>query len=176
MIWLPYRRYQLTTQLNSLQLKQKMQTAAGRTLSDAEIKQGIIFNNDENTNGFNVSIINNKIYIKEPTVIRFGAYTNSFKPEAKIVMEDAPQGTWLRIVLKPPTFAMVFICVAVCFIVAAVMFSKKDDLAVGKHRDIAVVIFAVLMFWYFLPVVGFNADLLKIKLFIDDLFEADHEN
>ena len=155
MVWWPYLRYELTSKLSPQQIKEKIDQLGE---SDAE---------------YMVRYTNSVIHIRESSNFKFGAHSRSFKPEATLVAGSADEGFKYRIIIKSRTSSMLFLALVVLGIIAGIVFSRRNDLLIGHYKDTAIVCICVLVMGYFLPVVTFNADIKRLKLFIDDLLDVE---
>ena len=155
MVWWPYIQYELASKLSPQQIKEKV---------------GSI---DEPDIDYLVGCSDDAIRIKESLNFKFGAHSRSFKPEAILLAASAGESFKYRIVIQPRISSMLLLVLVVLGIVAGIGFSKVNDLLVGHYKDTAIVCVCVLMMGYFLPVVAFNADLKRLKLFIDDLLDVE---
>lgn len=158
MLWWPYRRYELTSKLSPQQLKEKIDWA---DWSEAE---------------YTITYAEKYISIKESANFKFGAYSKSFKPEATLVKVAVAEGSGFRVVIKTRTAQLLLLFLVILLIIAGVAFSKRYQLSLGNYKDTLIACVGVLVLGYLLPVVNFNADLSKLKLFIDELLEIDQQN
>jgi hypothetical protein len=156
MVWLPYCRYELTTKLSPEQIREKLQ--------------------EDDSQSFIADFLPDYIRIKDQDDFRFGDYSRSFKPQAKLYLTTLPQGTKISVVFKPAAKAILILCLVMIILLAGIVFSKSNDLIVGRYKETAIACFGLVILGYLLPVVAFNADLTKLKLFIDDLLEVEPEN
>lgn len=154
MLWWPYQQYVLKSRLSLQQIKKKL---------DHAVENGGV--------GYAVQYLEKLILIKEASEFKFGAHSRSFKPEITLV-ELSEQNTY-RVSYKLNTIAILLLVLAVIIILAAIAFSKRNALAIGNYKDPIIAGVCVLLVGYFLPVISFNAELSKLKLFIDDLLEVD---
>lgn len=155
MVWLPYRRYELSSKLSPGQIKEKLQ---------------------ENDLGYTADFLPGCNYLNEQDSFRFGAYSGSFKPQAKLYLTATTGGTKASVVLKPATKAILILSFIIILLLAGIAFSKRNDLSVGRYRETAIACVGVLILAYLLPVVAFNTGFSKLKLFVDDLLEVGEEN
>lgn len=157
MLWMPYQQYVLTSKLSPQQIKEKFDEAGEEV-------------------DYTVRYSEKVIYIKEALNFRFGAHSRSFRPEATLTAIPGGQGYNYRITLKPRTSALLLLVFLVLAIIAGIALSKRNELMIGNYKDTVIVCICVLIMSYFLPVITFNADLAKLKLFIGDLLEVEQEN
>jgi hypothetical protein len=155
MIWWPYLRYELTGKPSPQQIKEKIDQ-----LGESEAE-------------YVVRHAGGVIHITESSNFKFGAHSRSFKPEATLVATPAVEGFKYRIIIKSRTSSILFLALVVLGIIAGIAFSRRNDLLIGHYKDTAIVCICVLMMGYFLPVVTFNADIKRLKLFIDDLLDVE---
>jgi len=152
LLWWPYRQYVLDGKLSRQQIKEKLESTGkegGSTYTARYTEKGI--------------------YVKEAINFKFGAYSRAFKPEATIV-EIGPSK--FRVTIKLPAAQLLLLLTALLLIVAGIAFSKRGDLAASNFKNTLIVCCGVMFLGYLLPVVTFNAELNKLKLFIDDLLEV----
>ncbi|GAA4086472.1 hypothetical protein [Mucilaginibacter panaciglaebae] len=154
MVWLPYRRYELTSKLSPEQIKEKLQ---------------------EGDSEYTADFLPDYIRLKEQDMFSFGAYSRSFKPQAKLYLTVTTDGTKASVVLKPAAKVILISCLVIILLLASIAFSKRSDLSTGRYKETAVACFGILVFGYLLPVVAFNADLSKFKLFIANLLEVEQD-
>lgn len=152
-LWWPFINYELTSKLSPQQISEKIEALG-----------------DDN---YLVSCTNEVIYIKESSNFKFGSHSRSFKPEATLVAVPAREAYKYRVRLNPRLSSMLLLGLVLLSIVSGIAFSKRNDLIVGHYKDTIIVCICVLMMGYALPVVTFNADLNRIKLFIDDLLDIE---
>ncbi|MFD2874190.1 hypothetical protein ACFS5N_17035 [Mucilaginibacter ximonensis] len=153
MVWWPYIKYELVSKLSPEQIRQKIE------LSGEE--------------DFVIHYLNGIIYIKESSSFKFGSHSRSFKPEAALIGASAGDAYKYRVELNARLSSMLLLGLVLLAIVATIAFSKRNDLIIGHYKDAVIACICVLMMGYALPVVTFNADLNRIKLFIDDLLEIE---
>jgi hypothetical protein len=155
MVWWPPLQYELTGTLSPQQIKEKFDLPG------------------EDGGYYIVSYTETRICIRESTNFKFGAHSRSFKPEAILIVVPAGEGFKYRITLRSRISSMLLLALLVISIIAGIAFSKRNDLLVGHYKDTIIACVCVLMMSYFLPVVAFNADLDRLKLFIDDLLDVE---
>lgn len=153
MIWWPYVNYELTSKLSPLQISEKIEGLGEE--------------------GYAVSYVNDTIYIKESLNFKFGSHSRSFKPEATLVAAPAGDAYKYHVRLKPRLSSMLLLSLVLLVIVGSTAFSKRNDLIIGHYKDTVIACICVLMMGYALPVITFNADFNRIKLFIDDLLDVE---
>jgi hypothetical protein len=157
MAWLPFEKYTLITRLSPAQLEKKVAEAV-------------------DSFEYTVAQRNDAILVKTSDRFKLGGYHQLFKPDAAIGIEIIPNGAKLTIVLKPKARAIAILALIVAMFLAAIWFTQRTNIELGRYKDAAVACAGLLILAYLLPVTAFNGEQAKLKLFIADLFEVEEEN
>jgi hypothetical protein len=158
MAWFPFERYELTTPLTRAQIERKIAQA------------------DSSIDEYTVTELNNTVLVETSGRFRLGGYYQSFKPGATVRLEEVPNGTKLKIVLKPKMGAIAVLVLIVVVFLAGIWFTQRTNLDLGRYKDTLVACTGLLVLAYLLPVTALNGETTKLKLFIADLFEVEEEN
>ncbi|MFD2147372.1 hypothetical protein [Mucilaginibacter antarcticus] len=121
-------------------------------------------------------------WIKEVVIMRpltgfkLGGYSESFKPEAIISIQQTAQGSNFKVVIKPRITAVAVLFLVIVLLLTGTWYSQRGNIAMGRYKDISIVATGLLILGYLLPVSAFNNDVEKLKILIADYFEVDNNS
>lgn len=172
MLFFPYTKYFLKSKLTSNQLKEKFGSISQLPLTNTS---GVLktFINSRNTDSFQCDLYKNHLIVSEKVDFKVGGYTNSFRPEAKLLFEDDENGTTYIVTMMPNAGIIVFLICIVLFIIIAGILYAVQNIHDGKLSPSSYLPIFCLIFLYILSTAAFNRDLPQIETFVFDLLEIE---
>jgi hypothetical protein len=150
----PFERYQLISPLTAAQIAEKIKAA------------------DDDLNEYSTKLTGNIIRLETAKRFKIGGYSQSFKPDAHISIKTIQQGSALSVVIKPKTWPIIILVLIVVVFMMGIWYSQRVNIAVGHYKDAIIASAGLLILAYLLPVTALNAELPKLKIFINDLLEV----